>query len=158
MATTKKATAVKAAEKETEAKKDAKVETKTAAKATAKKTTKTAEKVETVNAETTVEEPAKKTAAKKTTTKKTSDTTAAKKTTTRKTTKKAVEPTVDFYVEYNGVQEQYATVIENIKKSYLEVNNNAEIKNIKVYLKPAENAAYCVINDETEFKMDVYFC
>ena len=139
--------------------------------ATTKKTTakKTATKVEApVEAEvvTTVETPAeekteapaKKTTTKKTTTKSTATkTTTAKKTTTRKTTKKATEPTVDFYVEFNGVQEQYATIVENVKKVYLAENEGAEITSVTVYLKPQENAAYCVINGENEFRMDVYF-
>lgn len=144
MATTKKTTAKKAATAEVEAKVAPKTTVKTAAKVAP---------VEEVKVETTVieEAPAKKTAAKKTT--------ATKKTTTRKTTaKKDVEPTVDFYVEYNGVQDSYANVLENVKKSYLENNEKAEIRSIKVYLKPTENAAYCVINDEDNFRMDVFFC
>ncbi len=148
MAATKKATA-EVAETIVDATAEEKVEKKPAAKTT-KKTTK-AVKAETEAVETAAEKTtAKKTAAKKTTT--------TKKTTTRKTTKKAAEPTVDFYVEFNGVQEAYASVIENVKRTYLESNEGAEIKNIKIYLKPTENAAYCVINDEAEFKMDVYFC
>ncbi|MEE1282971.1 MAG: DUF6465 family protein [Acutalibacteraceae bacterium] len=134
--------------------------------ATTKKTTakKTATKVEApVEAEvvTTVETPAEEKTeapAKKTTTRKTTTkSTTAKKTTTRKTTTKAVEPTVDFYVEFNGVQEQYATIVENVKKVYLAENEGAEITSVTVYLKPQENAAYCVINGESEFRMDVYF-
>ncbi len=169
MATTKKTTAKKTTTAKAEPKVEVKVETKAAPKTTAKAETKVAPAVEVktetktapkaeVKTETKVvapvveEAPAKKTTAKKTTT------TAKKTTTTRKTTKKAVEPTVDFYVEYNGVQESYATVVENVKKSYLEQNEGAEITSVKVYLKPVENAAYCVINDETEFRMDVYFC
>ncbi len=144
--------------------------------ATTKKTTtkKTATKVEApveapveaevvTKAEATVEEkteaPAKKTTAKKTTTKTTkaatTKTTTTKKTTTRK--KKAAEPTVDFYVEFNGVQEQYASIVENVKKVFLAENEGAEITSVTVYLKPQENAAYCVINGENEFRMDVYF-
>lgn len=150
MATTKKTTAKKAATAEVEAKVAPKTTVKTAAKVAP---------VEEVKVETTVveEAPAKKTATKKTTATKT--TAATKKTTTRKTTaKKDVEPTVDFYVEYNGVQDSYANVLENVKKSYLENNEGVEIKSIKVYLKPTENAAYCVINDEDNFRMDVFFC
>lgn len=142
--------------------------------ATTKKTTakKTATKVETpveapveaevvTKAETAVEEkteaPAKKTTAKKTTTKvAATKTTATKKTTTTRK-KKAAGPTVDFYVEFNGVQEQYASIVENVKKVFLAENEGAEITSVTVYLKPQENAAYCVINGENEFRMDVYF-
>ena len=141
MATTKKTTAKKTATK-AEAPVEAVVEA----------------KVEATAVEENTEAPAKKTTAKKTTTKSTATkTTTAKKTTTRKTTKKAVEPTVDFYVEFNGVQEQYATIVENVKKVFLAENEDAEIASVTVYLKPQENAAYCVINGEFEFRMDVYF-
>lgn len=141
MATTKKTTAKKTATK-AEAPVEAVVEA----------------KVEATAVEENTEAPAKKTTAKKTTTKSTATkTTTAKKTTARKTTKKAVEPTVDFYVEFNGVQEQYATIIENVKKVFLAENEGAEITSVTVYLKPQENAAYCVINGENEFRMDVYF-
>lgn len=142
--------------------------------ATTKKTTakKTATKVETpveapveaevvTKAETAVEEkteaPAKKTTAKKTTTKAAATKTTATKKTTTTRKKKAAEPTVDFYVEFNGVQEQYASIVENVKKVFLAENEGAEITSVTVYLKPQENAAYCVINGENEFRMDVYF-
>lgn len=147
MATTKKTTA-----KKTVAKVEAKAETPVEAEVVTRE-----EPV--VAVEKKVEAPAKKTTTRKTTAKTTAaKTTTAKKTTTaRKTTKKAVEPTVDFYVEFNGVQEQYATIIENVKKVFLAENEGAEITSVTVYLKPQENAAYCVINNENEFRMDVYF-
>ena len=78
-----------------------------------------------------------------------------KKTTPRK--KKAVEPVIDFFVEFNGVQESYANVIENIKKSYFAENEGAVINELKIYLKPQDNKAYCVINGEINYDMDVYF-
>ena len=92
------------------------------------------------------EKPAKKTT-KKTTPKKT--------TTPRK--QKEVEPVVDFFVEFNGVQESYANVVENIKKSYLAENDGAVISEMKVYLKPQDSKAYCVINGEINYSIDVYF-
>ena len=82
-------------------------------------------------------------------------TTAAKK--TAEAVKKAVEPTVEFFVEYNGVQETYASIVENVKKTYLENHGEGDVTSVRIYLKPTENAAYCVVNDEVEFRMDVYF-
>lgn len=141
--TTKKATTSKTAVKKAEV-----VEPVVEAKVETVKAEPVAEvKVETPVVE---ETPAKKTTAKKTPAKKT--------TTTKKTTaKKAVEPVVDFFVEFNGVQESYATIIENVKKSFLAENEGAEVTSIKVYVKPQENAAYCVVNETSEFRMDVYF-
>ena len=95
------------------------------------------------------------TAAKKTTVAKKTTTTAAKK--TAEAVKKAVEPTVEFFVEYNGVQETYASIVENVKKTYLENHGEGDVTSVRIYLKPTENAAYCVVNDEVEFRMDVYF-
>lgn len=151
MATTKKTTAKKTATK-VETKAETPVEAEVVAKVEEPAKVETTAKVE---VEEKAEAPAKKTTTRKTTATKT--TTAKKTTTTRKTTKKAVEPTVDFYVEFNGVQEQYATIVENVKKVFLAENEGAEITSVTVYLKPQENAAYCVINGENEFRMDVYF-
>lgn len=140
--TTKKATTSKATVKKAEVAEpvvEAKVET-----------VKTEPVAEVKVAEPVVEEAsAKKAPAKKT---------PAKKTTTKKATaKKAVEPVVDFFVEFNGHKEPCATIIENVKKSFLAENEGVEITSIKVYVKPQENAAYCVVNETSEFRMDVYF-
>ncbi|MEE0265384.1 MAG: DUF6465 family protein [Acutalibacteraceae bacterium] len=143
MATTKKTTTKKTATK-VEAPVEAPVEAEVVTKVEAPVEEKT-------------EAPEKKTAAKKTTTKAAATKTTATKKTTTTRKKKAAEPTVDFYVEFNGVQEQYATIVENVKKVFLAENEDAEIASVTVYLKPQENAAYCVINGEFEFRMDVYF-
>ena len=129
-------------------------------KTTTKKSTKAAEaevkkEVAEVVADTAVEAVEKKTANARKTTTATKKTTAAKKTTIA--AKKAVEPTVEFFVEYNGVQETYTSIVENVKKTYFESHGDADVTSVKIYLKPTENAAYCVVNGEVEFKMDVYF-
>ena len=135
-------------------------------KTTTKKTTKADTKAAVAEAEVktevaadtaAVDVAAKKTttAAKKTTVAKKTTTTAAKK--TAEAVKKAVEPTVEFFVEYNGVQETYASIVENVKKTYLENHGEGDVTSVRIYLKPTENAAYCVVNDEVEFRMDVYF-
>ena len=149
MAATKKTTTKKTTKADTKAAvAEAEVKTEVAADTAAvdvaaKKTTTAAKKTATTTTD-----------AKKTTvTKKT--TTAAKK--TAEAVKKAVEPTVEFFVEYNGVQETYASIVENVKKTYLENHGEGDVTSVRIYLKPTENAAYCVVNDEVEFRMDVYF-
>ncbi len=97
------------------------------------------------------EEPAEKKTTRKTTT-------TVKKATPRKTTKKVVEPTVEFVVEFNGVQESYTNIVENVKKSYLAENEGAVINDVKIYLKPEDSKAYCVINGDINYEIDVYFC
>lgn len=61
------------------------------------------------------------------------------------TTKKAVEPTV--VVQFGGQEVAMATVIENAKKAFeAEGNKVSSIKEIQIYVKPEEYAAYYVIN------------
>ena len=61
------------------------------------------------------------------------------------TTKKAVEPTV--VVQFGGQEVAMATVIENAKKAFeAEGNKVSSIKEIHIYVKPEEYAAYYVIN------------
>lgn len=82
-------------------------------------------------------ETAKKETVKKETTKK-----AATKTTTAK---KAVAPTV--LVQFGGKEVAMDTVIENAKKAFeAEGNKVSSIKDIQIYVKPEEYAAYYVIN------------
>lgn len=109
-------------------------------------------KVEAVKAE--VKAEAKKAPAKKAEPKKE----AAKKETVKKetvkkaapakkatTTKKAVEPAV--VVQFGGQEVNMATVIENAKKAFeAEGNKVSSIKEIQIYVKPEEYAAYYVIN------------
>ena len=106
-------------------------------------------KVEAVKAEPVAEvkAEAKKASAKKTTAKtETAKKETAKKETTKKaTTKKSVEPAV--VVQFGGQEVDMATVIENAKKAFeAEGNKVSSIKEIQIYVKPEEYAAYYVIN------------
>lgn len=103
-------------------------------------------KEEAVNAEPVKEETEVKEEVKKAT-KKTAAKTAEKET-TKKTTKKAVEPVV--VVQFGGQETDMAAVIENAKKAFeAEGNKVSSIKEIRIYVKPEENAAYYVINGES---------
>lgn len=106
-------------------------------------------KVEAVKAEPVAEvkAEAKKASAKKSTAKtETAKKETAKKETTKKaTTKKSVEPAV--VVQFGGQEVDMATVIENAKKAFeAEGNKVSSIKEIQIYVKPEEYAAYYVIN------------
>lgn len=76
----------------------------------------------------------------------------AKKTTTRRTSAKKTETVIEVYIEHNGVQVPLKEVIENVKTS-----NVKAAKEIKIYLKPEDNAAYYVA-DGKEDSIKVYFC
>ncbi len=116
--------------------KAAKVETKVEAPVKAAEV-----KVETVKTE--VKAEAKKAEPKKETVKKET----VKKAPAKKaaTTKKDVEPTV--VVQFAGQEVAMATVIENVKKAFeAEGNKVSTIKEMQIYVKPEEYAAYYVIN------------
>ena len=98
---------------------------KTTAKAAEAKTTETAKKA-----------PAKKTTARKTPAKRT-------------TTKKAAVVTEEVYLQYAGKEFSSADLTAKVKEIWKEMGKKAaDLKDIKVYVKPEENAAYYVINNE----------
>ena len=115
---------VKAEETKTVKAEEAKAD-KTTAKAAEAKTTETAKKA-----------PAKKTTARKTPAKRT-------------TTKKAAVVTEEVYLQYAGKEFSSADLTAKVKEIWKEMGKKAaDLKDIKVYVKPEENAAYYVINNE----------
>ena len=104
-----------------------------ATKAAAKTTEKAAEAKTT---ETAKKAPAKKTTARKTPAKRT-------------TTKKAAVVTEEVYLQYAGKEFSSADLTAKVKEIWKEMGKKAaDLKDIKVYVKPEENAAYYVINSE----------
>ena len=104
-----------------------------ATKAAAKTTEKAAEAKTT---ETAKKAPAKKTPARKTPAKRT-------------TTKKAAVVTEEVYLQYAGKEFSSADLTAKVKEIWKEMGKKAaDLKDIKVYVKPEENAAYYVINNE----------
>ena len=99
--------------------------------------------------------PAKKAAA----TAKKAAATAAKKTGTaaKKTAaaaKKAVEKKVVTAVEFDGKQVDVDAVAEACKADF-KANRKGNVRTLKVYIKPEDNAAYYVVNDKVEGKIDL---
>ena len=96
------------------------------------------------------EAPAKTTVRKtRTTAKKTSEKPAAeKKTAARRTVKKEVN--AEVYVQFLGKEVYAKDVLENVKKIWTEEMGKKEkdLKDVKIYIKPEENAAYYVINGD----------
>lgn len=110
--------------------------------------------VETVAAAETAEvkKETKKAAAKKAEPKKET----AKKETAKKTTAKK-ETSVDVYVEFSGNQVSEKDVAERVKAAYVEGGHRvSSIKSLRIYIKPEENAAYYVINDDNVGKVDLF--
>ena len=111
---------------------------KTTAKPAAKKTAKKADE-ETVAA--------KKPAAKTTKT-------AAKKTTTRKTATKKKEITKSLYIQHCGKQIDEASLYERVIKDC--ESQNVTVEELKLYVKPEDNACYYVANGNVAGKVDLY--
>ena len=96
-----------------------------------------------------------KTAAKKDTTKKAPA--AKKETAAKKTTTAKKEATVDVFVQFAGNQVSYASVEERVKAAFVAEGHRASsIKNLKIYIKPEENAAYYVINEDNVGRVDLF--
>ena len=74
--------------------------------------------------------------------------TAEKKPAVRRTVKKAVN--AEVYVQFLGKEIYAKDVLENVKKIWTEEMGKKEkdLKDVKIYIKPEENAAYYVINGD----------
>ena len=96
------------------------------------------------------EAPAKTTVRKtRTTAKKTTEKPAAeKKPAARRTVKKEVN--AEVYVQFLGKEVYAKDVLENVKKIWTEEMGKKEkdLRDVKIYIKPEENAAYYVINGD----------
>jgi len=73
----------------------------------------------------------------------------------RASTKKAVNANV--MVEFNGQSVSTELIVENIKKAFeAEGNQLSAIKDFQVYVKPEDNAAYYVINQDISGKVNLF--
>ena len=91
----------------------------------------------------------RKTRTTRTTAKKTTEKPAAeKKPAARRTVKKEVN--AEVYVQFLGKEIYAKDVLENVKKIWTEEMGKKEkdLKDVKIYIKPEENAAYYVINGD----------
>ena len=130
-----KKTVTKAAKPAVETKEVKAEETKTVKAEEAKAAKTTAKAAEAKTTETAKKAPAKKTTARKT---------PAKRTTTKKA---AVVTEEDL--QYAGKEFSSADLTAKVKEIWKEMGKKAaDLKDIKVYVKPEENAAYYVINNE----------
>ncbi|MDO4337585.1 MAG: DUF6465 family protein [Eubacteriales bacterium] len=75
---------------------------------------------------------------------------AAKKTTTRKTAAKKAVANTEVYVQFWGKEVYAKDVVENIKKIWTDEmgRKEEELVDLKVYIKPEDNGAHYVINND----------
>ena len=72
----------------------------------------------------------------------------------KKTTKKI---NASIMVEYNGQSVSTDAVLENVKKTFeAEGNKLSAIKDLQIYVKPEDNAAYYVINQDITGKVNLF--
>lgn len=60
----------------------------------------------------------------------------------------------DMVIQFGAYEVSTAEISEKVKKSYLE-DSDAEIKSLKIYVKPEDNKAYYVVNGETEGNVEL---
>ena len=60
----------------------------------------------------------------------------------------------DMVIQFGAYEVSTAEISEKVKKSYL-ADNDTEIKSLKIYVKPEDNKAYYVVNDETEGNVEL---
>lgn len=82
--------------------------------------------------------------------------TTARKTTTKRTTKKKeVQPEV--YIQFSGNESVVDVITKKAKDQFIaEGHKEEDIKSLKIYLKPEDNAAYYVVNEENAGKVDLF--
>ena len=57
-------------------------------------------------------------------------------------------------IQFDGCEFDVAEVVEKAKADY-KANNKAAVKTVTVYIKPEEKAAYYVVNDKVQGKVDL---
>lgn len=80
---------------------------------------------------------------------------AAKKT-AAKTTKKA-ELKTEFFLQFSGKEYTEKEILKKVKDVWTKnlKNKVGDMKDVKIYLKPEESAAYYVVNGDTTGKIDL---
>ena len=95
----------------------------------------------------------KKPAAKKTAAKKPA---AEKKPAAKKAASKA-EVKTEMFLQFSGKEYTEKEIFQKVKEVWTKVLKNkvGDMKDVKIYLKPEESAAYYVVNDDTSGKIDL---
>ena len=85
------------------------------------------------------------------------ETKAAKTTTKKAPAKKAAKPEVkkeNVVVQFGGKEVEIDAIVAAAKADF-RANNKGCVRTINVYVKPEDNAAYYVVNNKTEGKVEL---
>ena len=101
-----------------------------------------------------VDTPAEKTEEKKTTAAKK---TAAKKPAAKKPAAKKAELKTEMFLQFAGKEYTEKEILQKVKDIWTKVLKNkvGDMKDVKIYLKPEESAAYYVVNGDTTGKVEL---
>jgi gas vesicle protein len=78
---------------------------------------------------------------------------AAKKAAAEAAKKVPMKPEV--YVQFGGKETLTSDLVQDAKTAYRAAGNRAAVRTLRIYVKPEDNAAYFVINDEFNGKIDL---
>lgn len=73
--------------------------------------------------------------------------------TTKKVRKKTIKP--ELFIESNGRQTSYEQMLEKIYSELDAKEDMVKIKSIKIYFKPEEQKAYCVVNENETVEVEL---
>lgn len=59
------------------------------------------------------------------------------------------EPTEDIVLQFGENEVSMAAISDRVRQNWKENGSGEELRDIKIYVKPEDNKAYYVINDET---------
>ena len=110
-------------------------------------------KAEPAKKETTKKETAKK-AVKKTATKKTETAKKAPKAAEKKTSTRKASVKTELFVQYDGNQVDSQALLERVQAEC--ASEGVKVKELKLYIKPQDNACYYVANGNVAGKVDLY--
>lgn len=143
------------------------VKTEVAGTAKAEPAKKETAKAEAVKKETAKAETTKAETVKKETTKKTAKKTTAKKAepvkketvkkaakTTEKTTTRKTNVKSEMFIQYNGNQIDSEALLERVQADC--ASEGVKVKELKLYIKPEDNACYYVANGNVAGKVELY--
>ncbi len=70
-------------------------------------------------------------------------------------TEAAPEATEEMILQFGENEISVAAISEKARQDYKDSGSEAELKDIKIYVKPEDNKAYYVVNGETEGNVDL---
>ena len=67
----------------------------------------------------------------------------------------AAAPSEEMILQFGDLEVAAADISEKAKQDYKNSENDAELKDIRIYVKPEDNKAYYVVNGEFEGNVDL---